>query len=121
MERYKLFHELFGLSEEEGVEVSLRILKWIKEGLTLSDMIKQIMTIEDKKVAIATAFRLGYYWILDKFGTPELEYTFTEWMALRSMIEVAGEETVRKVLKSAVKEAKAIVRELNDSQQAGFI
>ena len=113
MSKFKLFHEMFGISKEDSIEVDLKILKWIKEGLTLPQMIKEAMAIEDKKIAIATAFRLGYFYVLQKYDEMETAIAFNQWMAILSLAEVLDENELRKVLAKATEEAEEMLKQLS--------
>ena len=113
MSKFKLFHELFGISKEDSIEVDLKVLKWFKEGLTLTQMIKKAMAIEDKKIAMATAFRLGFFHVLHKYDEPEMAITFNQWIALLSLAQVLDENELRKVLTKATDEAEKTSKQLN--------
>ena len=113
MSKFKLFHEMFGISKEDSIEVDLKVLKWFKEGLTLPQMIKKVMAIEDKKIAMAIAFRLGYFYVLHKYDEPEMAITFNQWMALLSLAEVLDENELRKVLAKATEVAEEMLKRLN--------
>jgi len=110
---YKLFHEMFGISKEDSIEVDLNILKWFKEGLTLPQMIKKVMAIEDKKIAIATAFRLGYFYVLHKYDEPEMAIAFNQWMTLLSLTQVLDVNELRKVLTKATDDAEEMLKRLS--------
>ncbi len=113
MSKFKLFHEMFGISKEDGIAVDLKVLKWFKEGLTLPQMIKKAMAIEDKKIAMATAFRLGYLYVLHRYDEMETAITFNQWMALLSLAEVLDEDELRKVLTKATEVTEEMLKRLN--------